>query len=366
MKMWVKTRYSMLGLLVLAGCWFHGTPQSPEWVLAPHMAYPSDQYLVGMGEGESRDQADKRAYAAVARIFSAKVQAQSLDRESFSLKETDDLSTTQRELSIDHMTKVTTKKLLENVKILESWYRETDRQFFVLAGLDRKQAERVLLERLSDLDLKIEGSVIQGRTHPQKIQRSRGYKHALTLLQQRAAITDDLRVIRLSGEGVPPPYSVHQIRNEVMNFVANHVVIALAIEGESHEELERAIWEGLKDEGLLASARRPEPGMSGTQADLIISGTGRLWTVDLPDPLFRYVRWCGDIQIRETDSDRLVGVVSRSGREGHITEREARVRASTTMQEILSKEVARILTQSVLMEQSASSNVRKVSQACPQ
>jgi len=364
--MWVKTLYSLLGFLVLAGCWFRSTLPPPDWVLAPYTAYPLDQYLVGMGEGQSRDQADKRAYAAVARIFSARVQAKSLDRESYSLKETNELSTTQRKLNIDHMTQVTTQKLLENVKVLESWYRKTDQQFFVLAGLDRQQAEKVMLERLRDLDLKIEGFVTQGRTHPQKIQRIRGYKQALTLLHQRTEVTKDLRVIRASGEGVPSPYPTHQLQSELMDFVANHVVISLAIDGESQKELERAIWEGLTREGLLASAREPEPSMAEIQADLSISGTGRLWTVELPDPLFHYVRWCGDIQIRETDSDRLVGVISRSGREGHITEKEARVRASNTMQEVVAQEVARILTHSMFSDEPEPSNGRIVPKACPQ
>ena len=67
--MWVKAICSFFGVMILAGCWFRSVPSPPEWVVAPHSAYPSDQYLLGLGEGESRDQADKRAYGAVARIF---------------------------------------------------------------------------------------------------------------------------------------------------------------------------------------------------------------------------------------------------------------------------------------------------------
>ena len=274
---------------------------------------------------------------------------------------------TQRELNIDHMTQVTTKKILENVKVLESWYRKTDRQFVVLAGLDRQQTESVFLDRLRVLDRKIDGFVSQGRGHPQKVQRIRGYKQALALLQKRKTLNQDLQVIRVSGKGVSPSYSIHQLQNELMDFVANHVVISLAIEGDSQEELERAIWDGLKREGLLASARESMPSGMGSQVDLSISGKGRLWTVELPDPLFRYVRWCGDIQIREAGSERLVGAISRSGREGHITEKEARVRASNQMQKVISDEVANILTHSVFSDQSDSSQkVLIPPKACPQ
>ena len=363
--MWFKLVFLLVGALVLSGCWFRSTPIPPDWVLSPQAAYPADRYLVGMGEGSTRDQAEKRAYAAVARIFSANVQAKSLDQESYSLKETNDQSSTQRTLHIDHLTQVTTTKLLENVNVLESWYRPLDQQFFILAGLDRHQTEKILLERLSNLDLTIEGFVTQGRTHPQKIHRIQGYKQALVLLQQRFGMNTDLRVIRASGEGVLPPYTRNQLQSEFMDFVANHLVISVVMEGENHEELERAIEEGLTREGLLASARERESLVPGTQADVSISGTGRLWTVDLPDPLFRYVRWCGDVQIHETESSRLVGVISQSGREGHITENEARIRASKVMQEVIAKEVARLLTQSVFSAEPDLSTSQSIPNACP-
>jgi hypothetical protein len=255
--------------------------------------------------------------------------------------------------------------LLENVKVLESWYRQRDQQFFILAGLDRHQTENLLVERLSNLDLTIDGFVTQGRTHPQKIHRIQGYKQALVLLQQRVVLNTDLRVIRASGEGILPPYTSHQLQREFIDFVANHLVISVVMEGENHEELERAIWEGLKREGLLASAKERESIMPGTQADISITGTGRLWLVDLPDPLFRYVRWCGDVQIHETESGRLVGVISRSGREGHITENEARIRSSKVMQDVISKEVARLLTQSVFNAEPDLSTSQSIPNACP-
>lgn len=363
--MWFKIFFPLVGALVLSGCWLRGTPTPPDWVLAPQASYPADRYLVGMGQGDTRDQAEKRAYAAVARIFSANVQAKSLDQESYFLKETGDQSSTKRTLHIDHLTQVTTTKLLENVNVLESWYRKLDQQFFVLAGLDRHQTEKLLVERLGDLDLTIEGFVTQGRTHPQKIHRIQGYKQALVLLQQRIAMNTDLRIIRASGEGILPSYTGNQLESEFMDFVANHLVISVVMKGENHEELERAIWEGLKREGLLASARERESMVPGTQADISITGTGRLWIVDLPDPLFRYVRWCGDVQIHETESGRLVGVISRSGREGHITENEARIRASKAMQEVIAKEVARLLTHSVFSAEPDSSASQSIPNACP-
>ncbi|HSF11129.1 MAG TPA: LPP20 family lipoprotein [Nitrospirales bacterium] len=362
--MWSNMVFPLVGALLLSGCWL-GNSTPPDWILSPQTAYPADRYLVGIGEGTTRDQAEKRAYAAVARIFSANVQATSLDQESYSLKEANELSSTHRSLHIDQQTRVTTTKLLENVKVLEAWYRPFDQQFVILAGLDRHQTAHMLMARLNDLDKTIEGFVAEGRTHSQKIHRIQGYKQALALLQSRHDMNTDLRVIRASGEGILPPYTPQQLQREFMDFVARSLIISVAMEGENSDELEGAIWEGLKREGLLAGAREQEVITSETHADITISGTGRLWTVDLPDPLFRYVRWCGDVQIRETESDRLVGVISRSGREGHITDKEARVRASKVMQEVISQEVARLLTHSVFSAEPDESLSQRIPNACP-
>ncbi|MFZ1746367.1 MAG: LPP20 family lipoprotein [Nitrospirales bacterium] len=350
------------GVCILAGgCAWFGRETPPEWIMSPHQSYPAERYLTGIGEAESREQAEKRAYAAVARVFSAQVNTQSMDHETYSIQESGGGSQTRRELQLDQRTQVTTSKALENVQILDLWYQPSTRHFWALAGLDRQQAEKAILERLQEGDTKIENMIHQGRTHPQKIQRIRGYKEAMILLADRDVLNTDLRVIRNSGDSLPPSYRIPQIQREFMDFVAQNLVISVAIEGEYHEDIERAILEGLKQEGLLG---RPADSKSSEVADLAIVGEGQFWTVNLPDPLFKYVRWCGDIDIYENPSHRLIGVISETGREGHVTEKEARIRASKVMQEVISKEIARLLTRSVFSVEPDPSLSQRVPNAC--
>ena len=139
--------------ILIGGCAWFGSEAPPEWILSPHSTYPAEQFLTGMGEAESREQAERRAYAAVARVFSANVQARSMDRESYAIQETGKTSRTQRELQLDHRTQVTTSKVLENVKILDVWFNSSTRHFFALAGLDRRQAEQTIMDRLERFGL---------------------------------------------------------------------------------------------------------------------------------------------------------------------------------------------------------------------
>ncbi|MDH5429825.1 MAG: LPP20 family lipoprotein [Nitrospirota bacterium] len=352
--------------LVMGGCAWFGTETSPEWLPSPERLYPSEKFLTGIGEAKTRDQAEQRAYAAVARIFSAHVQTQSMDRESYAIQESGKTNRTQRTLQLDHQTHVSSTKVLENVKVLDVWYQPSTRQFFAVAGLDRQQAEQTIMDRLKVSDGTIENLVHQGRSHPQKIQRIHGYKQAMAQLTKRALLNGDLRVIRPSGQTQPPPYQISDIEREFQHFVANEVIISVSMEGQYGEEMERAILEGLKQEGLVGSVSSTLVNGMAEMADVSIVGHLNVWTIDLPDPLFTYVRWCGDIDIYEQPSQRLIGVISETGREGHITEQEARVRANGAMQHVLSLELAHALTQSIFEEKNAEAINQTTLKACPQ
>ncbi len=353
-------------LLMIGGCAWLAGEAKPEWLLFPERLYPAEKFLTGIGEGKTRHLAEQRAYAAVARIFSAHVQVQSMDRETYAIQEIGKTHRTQRTLQLDHQTDVSTTKVLENVKVLETWYQPSTQQFFTIAGLDRQQAEQIILDRLRDVDLTIENFLEQGRTHPQKVQRIHGYKQGIALLHDRGQLIADLRVIQVNGETPPPPYRLPSLQREFQDFIARDLVISVSMKGEYQEEMERAIWEGLKEEGLLSGSAMGKTEGGNRTEDVAIVGESQLWTIDLPDPLFTYVRWCGDIDIYEHPSHQLIGVISETGREGHITEQEARVRAAGAMQEALSREVARVLTQSVFQVSNAEAHSQRTSHACPQ
>ena len=118
-------------------------------------------------------------------------------------------------------------------------------------------------------------------------------------------------------------------------------------------KFEGRLLEGLSREGLLSVENGTETHLlphhrpirpMAQRADLLIQGTAKQWKMDLPDPLFVYVRWCSDLQVIEQAKQRIIGIVSRSGREGHITLHEANARASKVMQAAVTTDVAQALS----------------------
>ncbi|MCW5798452.1 MAG: LPP20 family lipoprotein [Nitrospira sp.] len=331
------TRLAALVVLLCAGCGWVGGSSRPAWIDGNSTQFPSTQYLVGVGQAESRPHATEQAYAAVSRIFKAEITAQAKDWESYLVVESRGQTNTQRKLILDNVTRVTTDKVLENVQVLDTWFDQKARQYYALAGMNRAQAESAMLERLAELDRSIQTEVTEAHQAQDKLAHVRNLKRAAKNLVLREAYNADLRTIRSNGQGHPAAYRVAELTAELEQYLAANLGMVVNVAGEQAEPLERALIEGLTQEGFTVVGHGP----GVAEAELLITGTVRMWPIEVPDPQFRYVRWCTDAVIEEASTHRVIGAVSKGGREGHVTEREAGAKAVRVMQQEFSSDLAR-------------------------
>jgi hypothetical protein len=355
---------------LLAGCAWFGNRAQPAWVEGRGADYPADQYLLGIGQADSRPSAEERAYGAVSRIFKAKVEAESKDWESFLVLEARGKANTERRLTLDQVTRVSTNKVLENVRILDAWMNPASGQHHVLAGMHRAQAGTALAERMTELDRTIEADLAESRQAADTLVAIRSLRRAIRNLVLREAYNADLRVIRLSGQGTPSRHRVPELTGALEQFMAAHLLVGVEVLGDQIEPVRRAVIEGLIREGLPvtskpAGAEEPAPGRDGGKPlALLVKGTVRLFDVDVPDPRFRYVRWCSDFVILEPGTQHVVGAVSRGGREGHLTQGEAMAKAVRVMQQEVSSELAMTLAGYIYGDTDQPANLPPA--ACPQ
>jgi hypothetical protein len=338
------------------GCSWFGGKAKPTWIDGMSQEFPSSQYLVGMGQADSRNVATEQAYAAVARIFKAEISAQAKDWESYLVIEQRGAATTERRLTLDQITKVSTDKVLESVQVLDSWFDRKKGIHYVLAGMSRPQAESAMLERIRDLDRTITDEIDEARRTQDKLTRVRNLKRAAKHLVTREAYNADLRVIRPSGQGQPPPYRVAELTAELEQFLATNLAVAVELTGDQVEPVQRALAEGLVREGLTVRSRSVQEiqsagGPAGLAPELLVQGTIRLWPIDVQDPQFKYVRWCSDVIVQELATQRVVGAASRGGKEGHLTTREATAKALRVMQQEFSTEMAKAIAAHVYGDQ---------------
>lgn len=355
----VQTRW-LIGMvsviLAFAGCSWFGGKAKPDWIDGVSRAYPTEQYLLGVGQSDNRAAAEDQAYAAVARIFKAEVSAQAKDWESYLVIEQRGQSSEQRRLALDNLTRVSTDKVLENVQILDRWADIRKGLHYALAGMQRAQAETTILERIRDLDRTIQEDVDQAHQTADKLTKVKGLRRAAKNLVLRETYNADLRVIRRSGQGTTAAFRVNELTSELEQFLANNLMLTLSIDGDYVEPVERALTEGLIREGLQVTTRPSETdnsislSSSGPRAELLIRGLVRVWPIDVRDPQFKYVRWCSDFEVTDLSTQRVVGALSKGGKEGHLTEREATAKVIRVMQQDMSSEVAKAIAAHVYGE----------------
>ncbi len=344
---WLRTVSSLAVvvclLLPLADCRWQGQRIRPSWVEGVSQDFPPAQYLTGVGQADTRSAAEEQAYAAVSKIFKVEIDAQSKDLESYLVVEDRSHATHERRLALEKITRVSTDKVLENVRVLDAWFDAKNRQYYALAGMEKAPAESAFMERMRELDATIAAQVSEARHTPDKLTRARNLKRAANNLIVREAYNADLRVIRASGHGNPPGYRLADLMNELEQFLAGNLAVAVDLGGDQAEPVQRALIEGLTREGLsVAGSSRANDGRhdGGLRADLLVSGTIRVRPLDIRDPQFKYVRWCGDAVIEDVDAKRVIGAMSKGGKEGHLTEREAVAKAVRVMQQEFSSDLA--------------------------
>ena len=340
----------------LSGCAWFGGQTKPDWIDGGSVAYPSGQYLVGVGQAESRAVAEDHAYAAVARIFKAEVSAQAKDWESYLLIEQRGHSSAERRLTLDNLTRVSTDKVLENVRIVDRWVDRHNGLHYALAGMHRPQAETSFMERIVELDRSISDDVEEAPRPSDKLAKVRALRRAARNLVLRETYNADLRVIRPSGQGTAAAYRVSELTHELEQFLATNLVLAVAVTGDQVEPAQRALTEGLLKEGLQVTSR-PWGGdrslggdSSGPSPELLLRGVVRVWPIDVRDPQFKFVRWCSDFEVVDLTSQRVVGALSKGGKEGHLSEREATAKAVRVMQQEFSTDVAKAIAAHVYGE----------------
>jgi LPP20 lipoprotein len=341
---------------MLFGCSWFGGQAKPAWIDGVSPDYPSAQYLTGVGQGDNRAVAEDQAYAALARIFKAEVSAQSKDWESYLLVEQRGQSRDERRLTLDNLTRVSTDKVLENVKIADRWYDPKKGLHYALAGMHRPQAEAAFMERLNELDRSVQSDVETAHQTGDKLAKVRALRRAARNLVLRETYNADLRVIRPSGQGTPAPYRVQELTRELEEFLSSNLVLAVVVTGDQVEPVQRALTEGLIKEGLQVTSwpsgidPRAGSGEAHPGPELLVRGMVRVWPIDVRDPQFTYVRWCSDFEVVDVTTQRVVGSISKGGKEGHLSEREATAKVVRVMQQDMSADVAKAIAAHVYGE----------------
>ncbi|NVM23611.1 MAG: LPP20 family lipoprotein [Desulfobacterales bacterium] len=304
--------------------------KKPDWVDGSAVEYPVEQYLTGVGFGDTRRAAEDSAYAAISRIFQAQINSRTKELEKYVQTEIRGKVQTARDIQIDQLTSVATKKVLEDIKIAEMWVG-SEKLTYALAIMDRAHAVAVLRERVAAMDRDVRGLQGKSDSTADKVEAVRCLRRAMKILVNRDVYNTDLRIVNPAGKGIDPPVSLTSIRQKIQGLLANDIHIGVEVGGPHNARIRSAILEGLTKEGFSI-----EEGGEQSKIDILVKGKVSFEQADLPK--WKFVRWAISVDLVNQSNGKIFGSLTKNGREGHLNFPEAEERAAKALQkEIVGK-----------------------------
>lgn len=303
--------------------------EKPDWVEGASAKYPEASYLIGVGSGDTRQRAEDSAYAALARIFRAEVRSATHERENFRQTEKEKQIEIDRTVDLQNRTEVSTQKVLEQVRIAEQWTDSISKVHYALAVLDRAKSASALRQKSLDSEREAREWEERAKKSADPLEQARALHKALLAARRTELYESDLRVIQPTGRGDGLKVSVAALDNQLKTLLNRSFKVEVQIDGPQATAVRDAILAGLHEKGFI----------SGSEGDLFIKGKVGLEEADLKDPKWHYIRWTADLTLTQREGQKEFGRIQRSGKEGHLTPKEAERKALSALQKELSESI---------------------------
>jgi hypothetical protein len=303
--------------------------EKPDWVDGPSANYPEASYLIGVGSGDTRQRAEDSAYAALARIFRAEIRSATHEREDFRQTEKGEKVEVDRTVDLRSQTEVSTQKVLEQVRIAERWTDPASKVHYALAVLDRAKSASALRQKSLDAEMEAREWEERAKKSTDPLEQARALHKALLAARQNEMYESDLRVIQPTGRGDGLKVSADALDDQLKTLLSRSFKVDVQVDGPQATAVRDAILAGLHNKGFT----------SGGEGDLLIKGKVGLEETDLKDPKWHYIRWTADLTLTQKEGQKEFGRIQRSGKEGHLTPKEAERKALSALQRELSETV---------------------------
>lgn len=272
-----KTVFAVLAAAaLLAGC--AGAPKraaagprssssaKPDWVDGRSAEYPREMYLTGVGMGDDRATAEDRARGEISKVLSTVVTVDTNLTESESHSSGSGAAGNDFQQNISQTVQTASKNALEGVEIAQDWQDPATRQHYALAVLEREKAVSVIKDKIGELDKQAKEWNDKLAAAQEKLPRVRAALKVLAILDARAALNNQLRVIDDNGQGLDSPIDEASVRPEAAKAVAS-LDVAVGMTGGASKQIETGIVSGLNEFGLQAKTGASDA------ADIIVEGS---------------------------------------------------------------------------------------------
>ncbi len=242
---------SCLSLLACGAGVKEDSKAAPDWVSGESARFSAKQYLLGRGADARLDNAKDRARADLAKTFQVAVNEESSDVQRFQRQSEGAETHESQELTVSRAISTRTDALIQGIEIAEIWRDPVTQDYAVLAVLPRAQAARGLRQDIQALDEATTGHIARAREQNDPLSKVAASTQAVTAQRERAEYQRMLRVLDLTGQGVPPRWNVAELEADIATLLTR-VTITPRAGGRDADSLNSALRAALADSGFRA------------------------------------------------------------------------------------------------------------------
>ncbi len=292
----------------------------PSWVSNPREKYPDADYLVAIGSGDTRRDAEETAASNLSMIFESAIKAENTLVERYKELSSAAGESLEKQSESGKAVTISSDQTLYNIQYGES-YTDGKGTTFVAAYLERLPTAEIYRTKIGTNAGEIRYFIDRSGSSPTVPLKYACLNAAAVIGRINKSLRDQL-VIILPGEN--EKLSLGYDDNELMSAWAamtKNVVFSVAMEGDAEGKVAAFVRKCLSAEGFVV----------GRNPVLSLKGETSIENVQLQSPQ-KFVRWSYMIQLSDATGETLA-TLAENGREGHVTLGEARARAYRAMGE---------------------------------
>ncbi|MDY6915784.1 MAG: LPP20 family lipoprotein [Candidatus Cloacimonadota bacterium] len=314
--------YSLLVILVISCSVQAKTADKgkPEWLQNPKSVYPENRYLTAIGEGDTRSAAEDMAAGNLSKIFESEVSADQTVSERYYELISSEESEYEQQTDITKNITVRSRQKLFNIQFAES-YTDNMGRVHVLAYIDRLRTAGIYEEKIDNNSMKVNSFLSQAEKSSDILKKYACYSAARVISKQNETLLQQLTIISPSSrEIIQLPYNSHDILKSYQH-AAENIKFVVEITNDPDNKVTILVKEILTDMGFVV----------GKPPVLIANGSLVINSTDLNRQDLKFVRYELQLELSDNKNNSLI-TISDKGREGHVSENEAKARAIMTIE----------------------------------
>ncbi|MGD9897693.1 MAG: LPP20 family lipoprotein [Calditrichaceae bacterium] len=220
-RSWILT--TLLGFLILSSCAAPKVGKNlstdgkvPGWIDHPYDSYPASRYIVGVGSGDTRANAENNAIGSISKVFQSKVSVDETVLQNY--YENKQGVTANSE--IINKTNIKSGQALKNITIDKSYYSSSEGLYYVLAYLNRLDTEDIYQQEIEENYKLVSDYYYEYKTSENKLVKFAYLMRASDLMDVNELLLSQFKIISVTGETIEAPVPVSQIMNEKVKLLS--------------------------------------------------------------------------------------------------------------------------------------------------